>query len=120
MSNDEVILVGLEDFFADLDTAFAQLEAECEGAIAEAVEGTFDDSQKAVPYDAVTKHEEGYVHLKDSAEKQVEGLEGEVSYGTDHAWYVEMGTSRMAAQPYLNPAFERNAQRFVQALKDLL
>jgi HK97 gp10 family phage protein len=116
----EVILVGLEDFFNDLDTAIQQLEAGCEVAVTEAVDGTYDDSQKDVPYDAVTKHEGGYVHLKDSAEKEVKGLEGEVSYGTDHAWYVEMGTSKMGAQPYLNPAFESNAQKFVQKLKDLL
>ena len=112
-------IVGLNDFFAALDAEMARIETGAENAVAEAVEGTFDDSQAAVPYDATTKHESGYVHLKDSAEKDVQGLEGSVSYGTDHAEYVEHGTSRMAAQPYLNPAFESNSKKFVQAAQEL-
>jgi len=113
-------ITGLDELLAALDAEVARIEAGAEAAVAEAVEGTFEDSQKAVPYDAVTKHPPGYVHLKDSAEKEAEGLEGSVTYGTDHNWYVEMGTSRMGAQPFLNPAFESNAQKFVKACEDLV
>lgn len=119
MSSD-VTIIGMDDFFADLDKEIARIQAGAEAAVAEAVEGTFEDSQKAVPYDETTKHEGSYVHLKDSAEKDVQGLEGSLSYGTDHNWFVEMGTSRMGAQPYLNPAFESNAQKFVKACEDLV
>ncbi len=34
----------------------------------------------------------------------------------DYGDYVEKGTSRMAAQPYMSPAFDRRAPLFEQAL----
>jgi len=111
---------GVDDLLAALDAEMARIETGAENAVAQAVEGTFEDSQKAVPYDAVTRHESGYVHLRDSAEKDVQGLEGSLTYGTDHAEYVEFGTSRMVAQPYLGPAFETNSKKFVQACEDLV
>lgn len=36
------------------------------------------------------------------------GLELYVGHGVDYAAYVEMGTVRMAARPYLAPAFDAN------------
>ena len=113
-------LTGMDDVLAALDAKIAQIEAGAEVAIAEAVEGTLADSQATVPFDAVTKHESGYVHLSESAEREIDGLEGSVTYGTDHAWYVDLGTSKMAAQPYLEPAFERNAKKLKAACEDLL
>lgn len=58
-------------------------------------------SQKIVPVDTGA--------LRGSAEMTVDSspgtTTGEVSYNTGYAIYVEMGTSKMAAQPYLIPAF---------------
>lgn len=40
----------------------------------------------------------------------------EVNYGR----YVEEGTSRMAAQPYMTPALERNTDQFVRAISTIV
>lgn len=34
------------------------------------------------------------------------GEEGKEQEGVVYAWYVEMGTKNMAAQPYIRPALE--------------
>lgn len=39
-----------------------------------------------------------------------------VSPAVHYALYVELGTSRMAAQPYLFPALERRTEPFLQAV----
>lgn len=113
-------ILGLDEVLAALDAEEARIEIGAQNAVAEAVENTYDKSQARVPYDAVTRHKAGYVHLKDSGEKKVNGLEGSVSYGTDHAEYVEHGTSRMQAQPYLFPPFEDSQQQLVKACEELL
>ena len=42
--------------------------------------------------------------------------------GTDAFYwtFVEFGTSKMAAQPFIRPAFEENKQRAVNKIKDVL
>lgn len=113
----ELKIEGLEQALEGFDLLFGQIEGETQKAIEQAVEQTFEESQRDVPYDHVTKHEPGYVHLRDSGKKEVGHLEGSVSYGTDHSWYVEQGTSRQAAQPFLNPAFERARARLLVRAK---
>jgi len=60
-------------------------------------------------------------HLRDCISSRVQAgggvVQGEVAADNPHALYVEMGTSRMAAQPYLRPALQMQKARFVQALK---
>ena len=60
----------------------------------------YDDSQRYVP--VLTGA------LRASGRKEVHGGTGLVVYGdegeVDYAVYQEMGTSKMAAQPYLRPA----------------
>ncbi len=40
----------------------------------------------------------------------------ELGATADYALYVEFGTSRMAAQPFLRPALDANQDKFVDAL----
>ncbi len=40
-----------------------------------------------------------------------------VEFTAEYAAYVELGTSRMAAQPYLKPAVEAEQQLFIERLK---
>lgn len=44
----------------------------------------------------------------------------EVGTNLGYAWFVEAGTHRMAARPYLTPAAEAARPRFVEAMKKLL
>lgn len=110
--------IGIGEALTALDEFIAKVQIDCEVAVNEAVEQTFNRSQELVPYDSKTAHAPGYVHLKDSASKEVDGLSGSVTYGTDHSEYVEQGTSRMAAQPYLNPAFEGAKGPFLQKCQE--
>lgn len=43
-----------------------------------------------------------------------------VAVGAEYGIYVEMGTSRQAAQPYLGPAAEGQRQAFEQAMRKVL
>lgn len=54
--------------------------------------------------------EPGYVHLRDSGEVEpIQSGAYKVVFHSDHAAFVEFGTARMAAQPYLTPATQRVA-----------
>jgi HK97 gp10 family phage protein len=44
--------------------------------------------------------------LRGSIARRVEGARWAVGAGVDYALFVELGTSRMAARPYLRPALE--------------
>jgi HK97 gp10 family phage protein len=46
--------------------------------------------------------------------------EWEVTVGASYGVYVEYGTRKMAAQPFLTPAFQTIAQRFEAELATLL
>lgn len=114
-----ITIEGIDNVLAAFDALDAQFETGAQNAVAEAVDGTYDESQRRVPYDAVTKHPSGYVHLRDSGEKEIGELEGSVSYGTDHCLFIEFGTSKMPPQPYLGPGFEVGRQTLLKACKEL-
>lgn len=57
-------------------------------------------------------------HLKGSISSHVRGLDAEVGADTRYAGYVEYGTSVMAPQPYMGPAFDQHAPDLEQALGD--
>lgn len=44
---------------------------------------------------------------------------GEVGPTASYGAYVEYGTSRMAPQPYMGPAFDRHAETFAAAMSQL-
>lgn len=49
-----------------------------------------------------------------------DGAVGEVGPTVNYGLFVELGTSRMAGQPFLGPAFDRNAPALEAALDSLL
>jgi HK97 gp10 family phage protein len=104
-------VTGLDAIKARIDAHVARVKAGAQDALEQAVDGTFDDSQHDCPVDKGD--------LKASGKKEVGDLEGSISYGTDHNFYVELGTSRMRAQPFLFPAFVRNGRKFKAQCKRL-
>lgn len=54
--------------------------------------------------------------LRSSISAEVNGLSASVRPGVNYAHYVELGTSKMGAQPYLFPALDANATPFTTAL----
>lgn len=78
--------------------AALRVEAD-ERTVPRLTDAIYDDSQRFVP--VLTGD------LKASGRKEIHGGTGIVRYGdaiVDYAVYQEVGTSKMAAQPYLRPA----------------
>lgn len=57
--------------------------------------------------------------LYSSISTENDGLSVEVTAGTDHAEYLEEGTSRMAAEPFMGPAFDRHIGTTIDELADV-
>jgi HK97 gp10 family phage protein len=54
--------------------------------------------------------------LMNSISSDIEDLSAEIGPSTDYEEYVEHGTSKMVAQPYMLPAFEKHAPKFEAAM----
>lgn len=57
--------------------------------------------------------------LKATGAASFEGDAGIISYSANYAAYVEFGTSRMRAQPYLTPAVEMERPAFMLGMQRL-
>lgn len=55
--------------------------------------------------------------LKQSITSQTDGLTGEVGASKEYAGYVEFGTYKMAAQPYLVPALKSKQSEVIAVIK---
>jgi HK97 gp10 family phage protein len=60
--------------------------------------------------------------LKNSISTEFEdnGLTGIIAPHVEYATFVEFGTKRMSAQPYMTPAAEAVAPAFISAMKQML
>jgi len=67
-------------------------------------------SQGTVPVDTGELKGSGY------SSSIAGGKEAEVGYTAEYAGYVEYGTYKMAAQPYLGPAFAVHAPEFIHEM----
>lgn len=60
-------------------------------------------------------------NLKNSIGSQEVGpLEAEVRATANYAVYLEMGTSRMPAQPYMGPAADKHSPAFSEAMAQII
>lgn len=101
---------GLDGLDAAIHRATRQLQNGIEVAVSDTTEGIRDEARYMAP---VLSGE-----LRSSIQASAEGSEGEVTVGAEHARFVEFGTSRMAAQPFLFPASEIERNRFVDRVKN--
>jgi HK97 gp10 family phage protein len=106
----------IERFAAELEGSPARLRATAGLVVKKSTFDTLRDAQAIVPVDTG--------NLKNSGGADFVGSNGNVSTGeagftAEYADYVETGTSRMAPQPYLVPAFERNLVPFEAAIASL-
>lgn len=56
--------------------------------------------------------------LRESITAKAEGLRGDVGTNKEYAAYVELGTYKMKAQPYLVPALETKKEDVINAVKE--
>ena len=82
-----------------------------------AVKGTawyiLGESQKSNAYKNRTGYLRGSGRVNESYGDFVN-----VEYSAEYAGYVEMGTRKMAARPFLKPAVEKGSERLIQLLKE--
>lgn len=88
---------------------------ECREIIQMTCAGTKRDAQILSPVDT------GFLRGSISYETKVLKMSavGEVGPTASYGEFVETGTSRMAPQPYMGPATERNAQVFYAAMEQM-
>lgn len=96
---------------ADLRRASVEIESEAQGLVGRTGYAVHGDAMVNAPVDTGA--------LRNSGEVDVDGLEFRVGFTVNYAGYVEHGTSRMAGQPYLGPAFERGVSALEGELDDL-
>lgn len=56
-------------------------------------------------------------HLKNNSFAEAGDLEARVVFAADYAYFVEGGTRKMSAQPYLRPSFDVVAPQVLKALR---
>lgn len=97
---------------AEFATMAAQAEPRARAAVVKTLADIAADAKTLVPRDT------GF--LANSITFEMTGpLSGEVGPEAHYGGYVEQGTSRMAPQPYMTPAAERNAPMFEDAIDQL-
>ena len=77
-----------------------EIEERVSTAIAAGAEAVADNARSVCPVDTGA--------LRDSIAVSQDGMNAQISANTDYAAYVEFGTSKMAAQPYLVPSLLGN------------
>lgn len=61
-----------------------------------------------------------YVGVRKGKQYRKQGKKGNLSQDAYYAKFVEFGTAKMAARPFMRPAFEAKKGEAVQAIKDYL
>ena len=82
-------------------------------AVRSAADYILGESQKSNAYKNRTGYLRGSGRVSESYGDFVN-----VEYTAEYAAYVEMGTRKMGARPYLKPAVEKGSDRLVQLLKE--
>jgi HK97 gp10 family phage protein len=95
----------------DLGKGSLRMVREAGKAVEKAVRDTQRDAKANAPV--------GSGRLRDSITSEVRGLTGAVGPTAFHGAYVEEGTSKMAPEPYLAPAMDKNTEPFVRSMGDI-
>ena len=95
---------------ADLRGAPARVQARVEQAVAKTALAVVADAQASAPVDTGA--------LRGSISADIRGAEAVVGPTVHYGGYVELGTSKMRAQPYLFPAADKHERPFAEACAD--
>lgn len=95
----------------DMRQHAARVEPHAEQIVSKSIHDVVASAQSIAPVDTG--------NLKGSIGADVDGLEAVAGPTAEYGAYVEYGTSRMSAQPYMGPAFNRALPKFERALGKL-
>lgn len=96
---EKVTIKGLADLERKLAEAGSATRAAAEKAVSEEANATRDDARRLAPVKTG--------ELRRSIRAEAEGLTGDVKARARHATFVEHGTYRDKAQPFMRPAADR-------------
>ena len=96
-----------------IDQATAKTQAMVKLAVKKTGLDTVTGAQTLVPVDS------GNLKSTIGVDFDPDGYGFEAGATANYAAYVEYGTSRMAPQPYLGPAFGRTSAAFVKAIESI-
>ena len=103
---------GWGKFVADVDGLVAKLPHRVEAVVAKAALDTEARAKMLAPVDTG--------NLKNSIGSSIQGTHAEVGPTAKYGEFVEMGTSRTPAQPYMGPATDVVAPQMIKALEYLV
>jgi HK97 gp10 family phage protein len=109
------------DMTVDLKIDFAKVSAECKEALERAI---IDTVEMDIKPDAVEKSP--YLTGKNRASIETQYAEGQDGTTMDlfttsgYGGYLEAGTRKMAARPYLYPAYEAHKKDFFDRLREII
>lgn len=104
-------LKGIEGLKAKALALIPRVRADVQQTVAEVALLIESDAKLFAPVDT------GRLRASIHAEIAPNGLSARVEAGVDYAVFLEFGTRRQRAQPFLFPAYEKNRLAFVAALK---
>ncbi|MFI7691784.1 HK97-gp10 family putative phage morphogenesis protein [Nonomuraea sp. NPDC049655] len=96
-----------------IDNATAKTQAMVKAAVKKTGLDTVAAAQSLAPVDT------GNLKNSIGVDFDPDGYGFEAGATANYAGYVEFGTSRMAPQPYLGPAFARTSEQFVEAIESI-
>jgi HK97 gp10 family phage protein len=108
-----------------LERASGQVGARAAAAVKKTAFDIEADAKALAP--VASMETSGYIggNLRNSISTDITGdgrygvIEAEIGPTAEYGWFVENGTSRMAPQPYMRPAFERREPGLAAALNRL-
>lgn len=101
-----------DDIVDALEDKAKRIEEEASKVVMQAGYKTERDAKTLAPVETGTLRRSIHMDLKDA-------LTAEVGTNIEYATFVEFGTVKMPAQPFMTPAYHKNRDDFVKKMADL-
>lgn len=116
--NISISIEGIDAVISALEAKAVEVNAKLPQGIAQGCEIVKGEAKAICPVSTEATRPGGpHGELRESIIAQAAGTTGTVGTNKEYAAYVEFGTCKMAAQPYLVPALESKAEEVVQAIR---
>ena len=124
MAEIQVSIKGLETIQRNLANLTPEMKLRIGQALSATALNCQTDARKLCPVGTPeSTHRKGYIggRLRASIRiRQVAELAWEVFTDVTYSWFVELGTRKMKAKPYLHPAWQMNQEKLMKRLITIL
>lgn len=94
--------------------------AKMPGAVSAAVRKTAFDIQTDAQLNLINEGAVDTGTLLNSVQVKAKEFSAEIGPHTEYAYFVEFGTRKMPARPYMIPAADKNEPKFIEAIEQVL